>query len=75
AILPGSALLGRVDRRQVAMAAKVCSTLLASLGLAQGLNATAVGTLIAFGCGGLFVVFQIVAATALWARLVGRWDP
>ncbi len=46
AILPGSALLRRVDRRKVPMAAMVCSTLLASLGLALGLNATAVGTLI-----------------------------
>ena len=75
AILPGSALLRRVDRRKVPMAAMVCSTLLASLGLALGLNATAVGTLIAFGSGGFFVVFLIVAACALWARLVGRWDP
>lgn len=74
AILPGSALLRRVDRRKVPMAAMVCSTLLASLGLALGLNATAVGTLIAFGSGGFFVVFLIVAACALWARLVGRWD-
>ncbi|EPK4054889.1 APC family permease, partial [Pseudomonas aeruginosa] len=38
-------------------------------------NATAVGTLIAFGSGGFFVVFLIVTACALWARLVGRWDP
>ncbi|MBG5060566.1 amino acid permease [Pseudomonas aeruginosa] len=75
AILPGSALLRRGDRRKVPMAAMVCSTLLASLGLALGLNATAVGTLIAFGSGGFFVVFLIVAACALWARLVGRWDP
>ena len=75
AILPGSALLRRVDRRKVPMAAMICSTLLASLGLALGLNATAVGTLIAFGSGGFFVVFLIVAACALWARLVGRWDP
>ncbi|MCT2368524.1 APC family permease [Pseudomonas aeruginosa] len=43
AILPGSALLRRVDRRKVPMAA--------------------------------MVVFLIVAACALWARLVGRWDP
>lgn len=70
AILPGSALLRRVDRRKVPMAAMVCSTLLASLGLALGLNATAVGTLIAFGSGGFFVVFLIVAACALWARLI-----
>lgn len=74
-ILPGSALLRRVDKRKVPMAAMVCSTLLASLGLVLGLNATAVGTLIAFGSGGFFVVFLIVAASALFARLSGRWDP
>ncbi|WP_236201970.1 APC family permease [Pseudomonas pseudonitroreducens] len=74
-ILPGSALLRRVDKRKVPMAAMVCSTLLASLGLALGLNATAVGTLIAFGSGGFFFVFLIVAASALYARLSGRWDP
>jgi amino acid transporter len=74
-ILPGSALLRRVDKRKVPMAAMVCSTLLASLGLALGLNATAVGTLIAFGSGGFFFVFLIVAASALYARLTGRWDP
>jgi amino acid transporter len=75
AILPGSALLRRVDGRKVPMAAMVCSTLLASLGLALGLNATAVGTLIAFGSGGFFFVFLIVAVSALYARLTGRWDP
>ena len=41
----------------------------ASFGLALGLNATAVGTLIAFGCGGFFVVFLIVITCALLARL------
>lgn len=74
-ILPGSTLLRQVDRRKVPTAAMVVSTLLASLGLALGLNATAVGTLIAFGSGGFFVVFLIVAASALYARLSGRWDP
>ena len=74
-ILPASGLLRRVDRRKVPMAAMVASTLLASLGLGLGLNATAVGTLIAFGSGGFFFVFLIVTASALYARLCGRWDP
>lgn len=74
-ILPGSALLRRVDRRKVPMAAMICSTLIASFGLVLGLNATAVGTLIAFGSGGFFFVFLIVTASALIARLSGRWDP
>jgi len=74
-ILPASGLLRRVDRRKVPMAAMVASTLLASLGLGLGLNATAVGTLIAFGSGGFFFVFLIVTASALHARVSGRWDP
>jgi len=74
-ILPGSALLRKVDRRKVPMAAMVFSTLVASLGLGLGLNATAVGTLIAFGSGGFFFVFLIVTVSALFARLTGRWNP
>lgn len=74
-ILPASALLRRVDKRKVPFAAMVLSTLLASFGLALGLNATAVGTLIAFGSGGFFLVFLIVTACALINRLHGRWQP
>ncbi|TAA56690.1 APC family permease [Shinella sp. JR1-6] len=74
-ILPGSALLRRVDRRKVPMAAMLCSTVIAAFGLVLGLNATAVGTLIAFGSGGFFFVFLIVTASALVARLNGRWNP
>lgn len=73
AILPASALLRRVDKRKVPLAAMLFSTLFASFGLALGLNATAVGTLIAFGSGGFFVVFLIVITCALLARLGGRW--
>jgi amino acid transporter len=74
-ILPASGLLRRVDKRKVPFAAMVVSTLLASLGLALGLNATAVGTLIAFGSGGFFFVFLIVVTCALLARLTGKWKP
>ncbi|EJM34083.1 amino acid transporter [Pseudomonas sp. GM33] len=74
-ILPASALLRQVDKRKVPFAAMVFSTLFASFGLALGLNATAVGTLIAFGSGGFFVVFLIVVSCALLARLSGRWKP
>ena len=72
-MLPASALLRRVDKRKVPFAAMVFSTLFASLGLALGLNATAVGTLIAFGSGGFFFVFLIVVTCALLARLNGTW--
>ncbi|MGX1087007.1 APC family permease [Pseudomonas sp. AP3_22 TE3818] len=74
-ILPASALLRQVDKRKVPFAAMVFSTLFASFGLVLGLNATAVGTLIAFGSGGFFVVFLIVVSCALLARLSGRWKP
>jgi amino acid transporter len=85
AILPASAVLRRVDKRKVPVAAVVISTLLACLGLLLGLNATAAGTLIAFGSGGFYGVFLIVVCCALVARLkhptppepgvfsLGRW--
>ncbi|MNZ93701.1 putative amino acid permease YhdG [compost metagenome] len=72
-ILPASAFLRRVDKRKVPFVAMVFSTLFASFGLTLGLNATAVGTLIAFGSGGFFVVFLIVVTCALLARLSGKW--
>ncbi|WP_047286419.1 APC family permease [Pseudomonas protegens] len=74
-ILPASAFLRRVDGRKVPFAAMLLSTLFASFGLALGLNATAVGTLIAFGSGGFFMVFLIVIGCALAHRLRGRWRP
>lgn len=74
-ILPASALLSRVDKRKVPFAAMVFSTLFASFALALGLNATAVGTLIAFGSGGFFFVFLIVVSCALLTRLKGNWKP
>jgi amino acid transporter len=85
AILPAAAVLRRVDKRKVPVAAVVISTLLACLGLLLGLNATAAGTLIAFGSGGFYGVFLIVVCCALVARLkhptppepgvfsLGRW--
>lgn len=74
-ILPASELLRRVDGRKVPMAAMVVSGLISSIGLVLGLNATAVGTLIAFGSGGFFFVFLIVSASALYGRFCGRWNP
>ncbi|WP_443693655.1 APC family permease [Pseudomonas protegens] len=74
-ILPASAFLRRVDGRKVPFAAMLVCTLFASFGLALGLNATAVGTLIAFGSGGFFMVFLIVIGCALVHRLRGRWRP
>jgi len=70
--LPAANLLKTVDRRKVPLPAMLVSTLIASLGLLLGLNATAVGTLIAFGSGGFYFVFLIVVSTALLARWRGK---
>jgi len=71
-ILPAAFVLRKVDRRKVPFAAMLISTLIASLGLLLGLNATAVGTLIAFGSGGFYFVFLIVVSCALLAKLRGH---
>ncbi|MFF9351514.1 APC family permease [Streptomyces sp. NPDC014734] len=74
-MLPASRLLKKVGRRQVPHGALWTVTVLACLGLLLGLNGDAAGTLMAFGSGGFYIVFLIVTATALRARLTGRWDP
>lgn len=73
-MLPASALLRKVSTRQVPHIALWTVTVFAAAGLLLGLNGNAAGTLIAFGSGGFYVVFLIVAGTALHARLRGRWD-
>jgi len=70
--LPAASLLKQVDRRKGPFAAMLVATIIASAGLLLGLNATAVGTLIAFGSGGFYFVFLIVVSCALLARLRGR---
>jgi amino acid transporter len=48
---------------------------MASLGLLLGLNDGAVATVIAFGTGGLYVMFAMTTGVGLYARLTGRWNP
>lgn len=74
-MLPASHVLRRVSARKVPHVALWVTTVLAALGLLLGLNGDAAGTLIAFGSGGFYIVFLIVTATALRARLSGRWNP
>jgi amino acid transporter len=74
-VLPASRLLGRVDRRQVPLGATVVTTVVACLGLLLGLDATAVGSLIAFGTAAIYLSFLLIAIAALVARLQGRWTP
>jgi amino acid transporter len=73
-MLPASSVLRKVSARQVPHVALWTVTILAAAGLMLGLNGNAAGTLIAFGSGGFYVVFLLVASTALYARLRGRWD-
>jgi amino acid transporter len=74
-VLPGSAVLRRVDRRQVPIAAIVVTAVVACLGLLLGLESAAVGSLIAFGTAAIYVAFLLVALAALIARVRGTWVP
>lgn len=74
-MLPGSRALRYINRRRVPVGSMLTVTLLAAVGLALGLNASAAGTLITFGTGGFFIIYLIVTTAALYARLTGRWNP
>jgi amino acid transporter len=74
-VLPGARFLRRVDRRRVPVGALVTVTVIAWLGLLLALEATAIGSLIAFGTAALFLSLLLVASAALVARLTGRWRP
>ena len=73
--LPASAFLSRVDRRQVPIGGVFATTIAGCLGLFLGLEATAVGSLIAFGTAAIYVSFWMVAVAALIARVRGSWSP
>jgi amino acid transporter len=62
-------------RRQVPVGATAVTTVVACLGLLLGLDATAVGSLIAFGTAAIYLSFLLIAVAALVARLQGRWAP
>jgi amino acid transporter len=74
-VLPGSAFLRMVDRRQVPSGAIVVTTVIACLGLLLGLEATAIGSLITFGTAAIYVSFLLIAFAALVARVRGTWRP
>jgi amino acid transporter len=73
--LPFSRPLSKIGRMEIPHVSLITTALLAAAGLLLGLNGNAAATLISFGSGGFYIVFFIVAAVALWARLTGRWDP
>jgi amino acid transporter len=74
-VLPGSAFLRAVDRRQVPLGAIAVTTLIACAGLMLGLDSAAIGSLIAFGTSAAYVAFLLLATGALVARVRGRWRP
>ena len=53
----------------------LATTVVGGLGLLLGLEATAVGSLIAFGTAAIYVSFLMVASAALISRLRGTWHP
>lgn len=73
--IPFSAPLSRIGKKEIPHVSLIATAVLAGLGLLLGLNGNAAATLISFGSGGFYIVFLIVAAVALWARLTRRWDP
>lgn len=73
--LPASDRLGLVNRRRVPAWAIATTATMASLGLLLGLEATAVGSLVAFGTAGIYLAFLMTATAGLIARMNGRWEP
>jgi amino acid transporter len=74
-VLPGSRVLRVVDRRGVPGPAIAVTAVVGCLGLLLGLDAAAVGSLIAFGTAAIYVAFLLVAVAALTARVRGTWRP
>ena len=74
-VLPASRFLRRVDHRKTPIGALVATTVVACLGLLLGPDATAVGSLIAFGTAAIYVSFLLTALAVLIARLRGTWIP
>jgi amino acid transporter len=74
-VLPASGFLRKVGWRKAPVGAYTATTVVAALGLLLGLNANAVGTLIAFGTSAIYVSFLLTALAALITRLRGTWTP
>ncbi|MET9319301.1 APC family permease [Streptomyces sp. NPDC003038] len=74
-VFPFSRQVRKVNRRQAPIGGLIASTLVSCTGLLLGLNATAIGSLIAFGTAATFLPFFLVSLAALIARLRGAWVP
>jgi amino acid transporter len=67
-VLPGSRWLRVVNSRQSPVGAVVVVTIVSTAGLALGIDHAAIGSLIAFGTGTIYVVLLLIVGAALIAR-------
>lgn len=74
-VFPFSRYVRKVNRRQAPIGGLIASTMVSCGALLLGLNATAIGSLIAFGTAATFLPFFLVSLAALIARLRGTWVP
>ncbi|GAA1515730.1 APC family permease [Streptomyces albidochromogenes] len=74
-VFPFSRHVRKVNRRQAPIGGLIASTVVSCSALLLGLNATAIGSLIAFGTAATFLPFFLVSLAALVARLRGTWVP
>ncbi|MFF8606705.1 APC family permease [Streptomyces sp. NPDC015346] len=74
-VFPFSNQVRKVNKRKAPIGGLVASTLVSGTALLLGLNATAIGSLIAFGTAATFLPFFLVSLAALIARLRGSWIP
>ncbi|WP_265737537.1 amino acid permease [Actinacidiphila soli] len=69
---PFSRQVRKVNGRQAPIGGPVASTLLSASALLLGMNATAIGAVIAFGTAATFLPFFLTPLAALIARLRGK---
>ncbi|WP_329393151.1 APC family permease [Streptomyces lydicus] len=74
-VFPFSRHVRKVNARRAPLGGLIASTLVSGTALLLGMNATAIGSLIAFGTAATFLPFFLVSAAALIARLRGTWVP
>ncbi|MGW0732343.1 APC family permease [Streptomyces sp. NPDC002851] len=74
-VFPFSNQVRKVNKRKAPIGGLIASTLVSGTALLLGLNATAIGSLIAFGTAATFLPFFLVSLAALIARLRGSWIP
>ncbi|UGY93988.1 APC family permease [Streptomyces gobiensis] len=74
-VFPFSKQVRKVNKRKAPIGGLITATLVSCTALMLGLNASAIGSLIAFGTAATFLPFFLVSLAALIARLRGSWVP